>query len=396
MVRNLVIEMDRDPNVYPDTNHIQWTADPRWSNYNILGAYVTPPPAGDNTASGTSSSNGSSPLDGFNITRTGDVATPLRITIQINHVPERIKLSPHLANILGVQEDTRQNIFGSFWHYVKANGLQDKNDRKLIRLDEKLRSVFKYESLNFQDIQALLAAHMHTADPIVLTYEVGTHCTDSTVSNADGSSADITMQDGTAMSGVQPGGIGVGKDGKSAIKSFDIELDMDDVWMRSKAGDVIMSMQPEAVTVGSGTTAPPSGTFLAIQKADDEIKSNMQVLRSLRTRRDFFQALADKPASFIQNFVESQARDLEVILGNERAAEGGGAGGNISVGSGTGVRETDLMDSEFFQGDWVYEAVGVYEGMRMNHAVSAMHQAQQANLQNMQAMQHSGQVPMRG
>jgi SWI/SNF-related matrix-associated actin-dependent regulator of chromatin subfamily D len=123
----------------------------------------------------------------------------------------------------------------------------------------------------------------------------------------------------------------------------------------------------------------------------------MQALRSLRTRRDFFQALADNPASLIQKFVESQARDLEVILGNERAAEGGGAGGNVGLGSSSnGVREGDLMDSEFFQGDWVYEAVGVYEGMRMNHAVSAMHQAQQANLQNMQAMQHSGQVPMRG
>jgi SWI/SNF-related matrix-associated actin-dependent regulator of chromatin subfamily D len=144
MIRNLVIEMDRDPNLYPDTNHVQWTADPRWSNYNILGAYVTPPSGTDTTTSGASSTSGSAPLDGFNITRTGDVPTSLRITIQINHVPERIKLSPHLANILGVQEDTRQNIFGSFWHYVKANGLQDKNDRRLIRLDEKLRSVFKF------------------------------------------------------------------------------------------------------------------------------------------------------------------------------------------------------------------------------------------------------------
>jgi hypothetical protein len=76
---------------------------------------------------------------------------------------------------------------------------------------------------------------MHTADPIVLTYEVGTHCTDPTVSNPDGSSTDVTMQDGT---NAQPGGIGVDKDGQSAVKAFDIDIDMDDVWMRSKAGDV--------------------------------------------------------------------------------------------------------------------------------------------------------------
>jgi hypothetical protein len=34
--------------------------------------------------------------------------------------------------------------------------------------------------------------------------------------------------------------------------------------------------------------------------------------------------------SFIQKFVESQLRDLAVILGNERAAEGGRAGRNAS------------------------------------------------------------------
>lgn len=114
-------------------------------------------------------------------------------------------------------------------------------------------------------------------------------------------------------------------------------------------------------------------------------------MRTLRIRRDFFNSLAENPSSFIQNFVNSQGRDLEVILGNEKAAEQGGAGGSLGgLGSGVGggVRETDLASSEFFQDDWVYEAVGVHEGMRMGSAVAAMHHAaqQQANMQNMQAM----------
>lgn len=372
LVRSLAIEMDRDPTVYADTNHVQWNADPRWANYNLLGAYPTAPASTEPAGSSTSPPTGATPLDGFTITRTGDVPIMLRITLNINHIPDRIKLSPQLASILGIQEDIKANILGAFWHYVKANGLQDKNDRKLIRLDDRLKSVFKYESLNFQDIQALLTAHMQPADPVILQYEIGTHRLDS-------AGQDMDMDDPSNPVKISSGGIGVNEDGQSAIKAFDVELDMDDLWMRMKAADTIMSMQPDPVQIGTGTPAPPSATFLAIQKADDEIKHNLQTLRSMRVRRDFFAALAAKPSSFIQNFVESQARDLEVILGNERAAEGGGAGGNAG-----GIRESDLTNSEFFQGDWAAEAVAVHEGMRMGAAVASMHHAQQA--QNMQGM----------
>jgi SWI/SNF-related matrix-associated actin-dependent regulator of chromatin subfamily D len=144
LVRGLAIEMDRDPTVYADTNHVQWTADSRWGNYNLLGAYTAIPGAGETATAGAASPSGATPLDGFTITRTGDVPIGLRVTLNINHIPERIKLSPALAPILGIQEDIKANILGAFWHYVKANGLQDKNDRKLIRLDERLKGVFKY------------------------------------------------------------------------------------------------------------------------------------------------------------------------------------------------------------------------------------------------------------
>lgn len=144
LVRALAIEMDRDPTVYADTNHVQWNSDPRFANYNLLGAYPTAPPAAETTIPAAPTPSGANPLDGFTITRTGDVPTMLRITLNINHIPDRIKLSPQLAPILGIQEDIKSNILGAFWHYVKANGLQDKNDRKLIRLDDRLRTVFKY------------------------------------------------------------------------------------------------------------------------------------------------------------------------------------------------------------------------------------------------------------
>ncbi|KAG8816946.1 hypothetical protein FRC17_000128, partial [Serendipita sp. 399] len=84
-------------------------------------------------------------------------------------------------------------------------------------------------------------------------------------------------------------------------------------------------------------------------------------------------------------FVQSQSRDLEVILGNERAAEGGGSGGNAGKFA---VHETDLVNSEFFKGDWVHEAVGVHEAMRMGNAVAMFHHMAIQQQQQQQQAQH--------
>lgn len=72
---------------------------------------------------------------------------------------------------------------------------------------------------------------MQPADPLVLQYEIGTHCLDTT-------GADVDMADPTTPAKPTSAGIGVNADGQSAVKAFDVELDMDDLWMRMKAADV--------------------------------------------------------------------------------------------------------------------------------------------------------------
>lgn len=68
------------------------------------------------------------------------------------------------------------------------------------------------------------------------------------------------------------------------------------------------------------------------------------------------------------------------------------------MGSGVdgGVRESDMLRSDFFQGDWVNEAVGVHEGMRMGQAVAAMHHAQHAQAQAQAQMHSQGMQGMGG
>jgi len=77
--------------------------------------------------------------DGFEIKRRGDVSVTARVILHLKTFPERFRLIEPLADILDIKEETRQGIITALWHYIKANGLQDKVDRKVIRADAKLR-----------------------------------------------------------------------------------------------------------------------------------------------------------------------------------------------------------------------------------------------------------------
>ena len=61
-----------------------------------------------------------------------------------------------------------------------------------------------------------------------------------------------------------------------------------------------------------------------------------QSIRSSRTKLDFLNAFAADPRAFVQTWLDSQSRDLDVVLGNEQ-----------------GVREEDLKNSQFFAMPWV-------------------------------------------
>ena len=69
-------------------------------------------------------------------------------------------------------------------------------------------------------------------------------------------------------------------------------------------------------------------------------------------KRQFLSAFAEDPAKFIQRFLESQAHDLESILGS-----GPTEGGTL--------RREDLQRSEFFRMPWVEEAVAIWDGLRL-------------------------------
>lgn len=281
-LKGLVVEFDRDPTVYPDGNIVEWRAPTAHA-----GTQAHPD------------------QDGFKITRPGDVNVRARVILHLKLLPERFKLIEPLAEILDMKEDTRTGIVTALWHYIKANGLQDKVDRKIIRPDAKLRPIVGVEQLTFHQLPELLNRCIKPMDPVIMHYT-------------------ITV-DPSSPTGMQV---------------FDIQIPLDDFALKAKMSAIHSH----------------SGGDLAKQVAavDDEITIAAQSIRNSKARLDFLTSLASDPASFIQTWLASQSRDLDVVLGNEQ-----------------GVREEDLKSAAFFSEQWVDEAVSIQEGLRITNALRA-------------------------
>lgn len=136
VVKSIIVDLERDPELYPDGNTvevrllllIQSCNGAERLSLQWRRPQAVPP-------------NAPTPLDGFTVRRTGDSPTKVRVMIYLEHYPDNFKVQPLLGSILDVKEDSRLGIVTALWNYIKINNLQDKVDRRIIRLDEKLRSV---------------------------------------------------------------------------------------------------------------------------------------------------------------------------------------------------------------------------------------------------------------
>ncbi|KAL9710743.1 SWI/SNF and RSC complex subunit Ssr3 [Leucoagaricus gongylophorus] len=145
LIKRMIIEIERDPTLYPESNIVEWPRAPGQHNPS---------------------------LDGFAVRRTGDAPTKLRIIMFLDHFPEQYKLSPDLSHVLGIKEESRLGVVQTLWNYIKLQGLQDKTDRRMIHADEKLRTIFGSETIAFQQIPELVNRHLGGSEPIVLQYRL--------------------------------------------------------------------------------------------------------------------------------------------------------------------------------------------------------------------------------
>ncbi|KAL7747081.1 SWI/SNF and RSC complex subunit Ssr3 [Sorochytrium milnesiophthora] len=233
--------------------------------------------------------------DGFEISRGGDTSVDVRITLRLDYGPDKYNLAPELADVAlpgggskskGLDQlMTKSQIVLALWQYAKVNKLQDTEDKRTIHCDVKLRRVFGTDRVLFPQVPDLIARWLQPPDPVVINYKVQVD------------------QDASA--------------------SYDVDVEVDDASMTQRL----------QACIGN------ADLHKEIAELDDKITATITALNNHKLKRDFLRLFVDDPVAFINQFVASQSRDLEIMLGDRR------------------VNREEARRSEFYQQPWVKDAV---------------------------------------
>lgn len=84
---------------------------------------------------------GAADVDCIEFERKGDENLNVTISLVRDEQPERFRLSQALTQTLDAEEADRAEVVMGLWEYVKAMGLQEDEEKRSVRCDERLRQV---------------------------------------------------------------------------------------------------------------------------------------------------------------------------------------------------------------------------------------------------------------
>jgi upstream activation factor subunit UAF30 len=68
--------------------------------------------------------------------------------------------SPALAEVIGSKGMPRTEIVKKIWEHIKKNNLQDKNNRRMINADAKLRPIFGKDQISMFELAKVVNKHV--------------------------------------------------------------------------------------------------------------------------------------------------------------------------------------------------------------------------------------------
>lgn len=230
-------------------------------------------------------------FDEFTFKRNGDENTNITINLYRHEDPERFELSKELAEVVDMREATRQEVVMVLWDYIHLMGLQEDEEKRNFRCDELLRpvrfpSLRAYESANSTQIirkevgsipllNEYITSHLKPLPPVRLAYTIR---------------VDEQFH----------------KDPKPTV--YDVRVAVDDP-LRAKLAPFVYSTQY-------------AQTLKKIAEMDKDLGLLIQAIATHKAKHSFLRSMCDDPVSFVRNWLSSQKRDLEVIMGE--ATRGGG------------------------------------------------------------------------
>lgn len=140
--------------------------------------------------------------------------------------------------------------------------LQDETDKRIIKCDDRLTQLFGTSQIHFSQLPELINLHLTRPDPIVIDYNIR-----------------------------------VDKQFNQSPEAYDLDVELDSV-VRQKMMNTVAATQQQK-------------DILAL---DDKIVQCVQSINNSKIKRDFLTQFSRNPIEFINKWITSQARDLEVKL----------------------------------------------------------------------------------
>ncbi|KAF4881916.1 Serine/threonine-protein kinase ksg1 [Colletotrichum fructicola] len=242
-----------------------------------------------------------SDFDEFTFKRSGDENMNITVNLHRLEDPERYLLSPELAEVVDMTEASRQEVVLAVWEYIKMMGLQEDEEKRNFRCDDLLRKIINGNDVGMiPNLNDYIQPHLRPLPPISLPYTV--------------------RVDETFHQDPQP-------------TVYDVRVAIEEP-LRSKLVPFVAN--------------PAYASALKnVATLDEQLATLVSAIASSKAKHSFFTSMSQDPANFVRNWISSQKRDLEVIMGE--ATRGGGEdatgddwrrGGKESVWTSSNARES--------------------------------------------------------
>ncbi len=263
-------------------------------------------------------------FDELSFKRPGDVNVNVTINLFRHEEPERYELDEILADIVDMKEATRAEAVMGLFEYIRLQNLQEDEEKRNFRCDDILRRVcfpalpsdqFVFVKLHLLTLQLInndigyipmlheyVNQHIRLLPPIQLVYT-------------------IRVDEEFHRSNPQP-------------TIYDVRVAVEDP-LRAQLRPLVQS--PHYI-----------GLLRDVGVLDEQLAVLVQAICMSKSKHEFLNALSRDPARFVRQWLSSQKRDLEVIMGesvrggagSDLAGEAWRLGGQNSVWASQNARES--------------------------------------------------------
>lgn len=230
-------------------------------------------------------------FDVLDVRRKGDRPIKAKISMQLKEYPSQHRLSPQLQDVLATQQETKQNVVLAIWQYIRFHKLQDLEEKRIIRCDTALKRVFGVDQFQFPQIIQLLEPHLLSPVPVVIEYLIQ-----------------------------------VDKENNVGENIYDIEIEMDDPFRRDM----------------SNMLEKWNDDQTELQGLDNQISETLQALNTGLIKHKFLAAMSTQPSKTINQWLDSQASDLRLIM------------------SDRGFNEEEVRHSSFYTDEVLSQSVHLF------------------------------------